>query len=48
MTCKAVTNYSAANYNNGMSNDGPFGGGGMINNQYIPVPVLNDFSTFGS
>jgi hypothetical protein len=48
MTCKAVPNYSAANYNNGMSNDSPFGGGGMINNQYIPVPVLNDFSTFGS
>jgi hypothetical protein len=48
MTCKAVPNYSAANYNNGMSNEGPFGGGGMINNQYIPVPVLNDFSTFGS
>ena len=48
MTCKAVPNYSAANYNNGMSNEGPFGGGGKINNQYIPVPVLNDFSTFGS
>jgi len=46
MTCKAVPNYSAANYNNGMSNDSPFGG--MINNQYIPIPVLNDFSTFGS
>jgi hypothetical protein len=46
ITCKAVPNYSAANYDNGMSNDGPFGG--MINNQYIPVPVLNDFSTFGS
>ena len=48
MTCKAVPNYGSANYNNGMSNDSPFGGGGMINNQYIPVPVLNDFSTFGS
>ena len=47
ITCKAVPNYSAANYNNGMSNDAPFGGG-MINNQYIPVPILNDFSTFGS
>jgi hypothetical protein len=46
MTCKAVPNYSASNYDNGMSNDGPFGG--MINNQYIPVPILNDFSTFGS
>ena len=48
MTCKAVPNYSAANYNNGMSGEDQFGGGGMINNQYIPVPVLNDFSTFGS
>ena len=47
MTCKAVPNYSSTNYNNGMSNDSPFGGG-MINNQYIPIPVLNDFSTFGS
>jgi hypothetical protein len=46
MTCKAVPNYSSSNYDNGMSNDGPFGG--MINNQYIPVPILNDFSTFGS
>ena len=50
MTCKAVPNYGAANYNDGSNYDqgSPFGGGGSINNQYIPVPVLNNFSTFGS
>jgi len=48
MTCKAVPNYSAM----GNSNDGnmnmSYPMGSSINDQYIPVPVLNDFSTFGA
>jgi len=43
MTCKAVPNYDVignTGYNGGISGYNP------MNNQYIPVPVLNDFSSF--
>jgi hypothetical protein len=43
MTCKAVPNYDVignTDPNSGISGYNP------MNNQYIPVPVLNDFSSF--
>ena len=43
MTCKAVPNYNVignTDFNSGISGYNP------MNDQYIPVPVLNDFSTF--
>lgn len=49
MKCKMVPNYdSMGNTSNNMGFDDNMNPIGGYNNQFLPVPVLNDFSTFGT
>lgn len=48
MTCKAVPNYDVIGNTGPSFDNSGISGYNPMNNQYIPVPVLNDFSTFGS